>query len=170
MDGTRELPGGRIHATAHWVVEHCIGPLGLGTLIVKPIRHCVHFWEMSEDEARELGPLLRLVAATIHAILAPDQVYVCLWSHAGWEPGHLHFVLQPSWNRLRVEHERPGPFLQTDMARADVRPGRQEIETFVEQAQRVIRELGPCGGDAECRRPHEPLTAPPPERDGESQR
>lgn len=27
-----------IHETTHWLVEHCVGPLGLGTLIVKPRR------------------------------------------------------------------------------------------------------------------------------------
>lgn len=30
--GTLPLPGGRIHETTHWLVEHCVGPLGLGTL------------------------------------------------------------------------------------------------------------------------------------------
>jgi diadenosine tetraphosphate (Ap4A) HIT family hydrolase len=38
-DGRRSLPGGLIHRTDHWLVEHCIGSLGLGTLIVKPERH-----------------------------------------------------------------------------------------------------------------------------------
>jgi len=37
--GRDPVPGGRIHTTGHRVVEHCVGPLGLGTLIVKPIRH-----------------------------------------------------------------------------------------------------------------------------------
>ena len=37
--GERELPGGRVFATDHWVVEHCVGPLGVGTLLVKPFRH-----------------------------------------------------------------------------------------------------------------------------------
>jgi hypothetical protein len=26
--------GGRIHETAYWIVEHCVGPLGVGTLLV----------------------------------------------------------------------------------------------------------------------------------------
>ncbi|HIP97130.1 MAG TPA: HIT family protein [Anaerolineae bacterium] len=140
-DGSLDLPGGRIYATAHWVVEHCIGPLGVGTLIVKPFRHCVHFWELTGEEIRELGPLLRRVAVTIQAILEPDQVYVCLWSHAGWEPGHLHFVLQPSWNDLRRDHERPGPFLQVDMFRANVRPEREEVEAFAAKARDELTAL-----------------------------
>ncbi len=138
-NGKLDLPGGRIYATSCWVVEHCIGPLGVGTLIVKPFRHCVHFWELTDNEVRELGPLLRRVVATIQAILEPDQVYICLWSHAGWRPGHLHFVLQPSWNRSRREHTRPGPFLQVEMFHADAKPPREQIETFAATAQKLIR-------------------------------
>lgn len=137
--GKLDLPGGRIYATPHWVVEHCIGPLGVGTLIVKPMRHCLHMWELTNEETRELGPLLCQAAATIQAILTPDQVYVCLWSHAGWQPGHLHFVLQPSWNHWQQEHQRPGPFLQVDMFEANVQPHRKEIEAFAAKAREVIR-------------------------------
>jgi len=32
--GRQPLPGGVIHQTESWLVEHCVGPLGLGTLIV----------------------------------------------------------------------------------------------------------------------------------------
>jgi ATP adenylyltransferase len=136
--GEMDLPGGRIYATTHWVVEHCIGPLGVGTLIVKPLRHCVHVWELTDEEATELGPLLRRVAATIRAILNCDQVYVCLWSHAGWKPGHIHYVLQPSWDSLRQAHQHPGPFLQVDMFRRNAQPPRDEVEAFAARAREVI--------------------------------
>lgn len=141
ISGRRDLPGGRIYSTDHWVVEHCIGPLDVGTLIVKPLRHCVHFWELTDDEVGELGPLLRRAAATIRAILNPDQVYVCLWSHAGWKPGHLHFVLQPAWNAAPGECARPGPFLQVEMFEANQAPPREEVEAFADQARQVIRDL-----------------------------
>lgn len=140
-NGKLDLPGGRIYATSHWVVEHCVGPLGVGTLIVKPFRHCVHVWELTDEEAKELGLLLRRVAATIRAILEPDQVYVCLWSHAGWKPGHIHFVLQPSWNRLQRAHQYPGAFLQVELFEANVPPPREEVEAFAAKAREVIRAL-----------------------------
>jgi len=137
--GKLDLPGGRVCATRHWVVEPCIGPLPVGTLIVKPLRHCVHFWDLTPEEAAELGPLLHQVAATIRAIVKPDQVYVCLWSHAGWAPVHLHFVVQPSWKSLQRDHKRPGPFLQVDLFEANVKPPRAEVEAFAEKARAVIR-------------------------------
>ena len=136
--GKLDLPGGRITATRHWVVEHCIGPLPLGTLIVKPFRHCLHVWDLTEEETEELGPLLRKVSAVIKNITNPDQVYVCLWSHAGWTPGHIHFVLQPSWNDLQNEFQRPGPYLQVDMETKNVKPSPSEIEEFAAKAKDLL--------------------------------
>ena len=141
INGKLDLPGGRIYATQHWVVEHSIGLLGVGTLIVKPVRNCLHCWQLTDEEAAELGPLLQLIAKVIRTILKPDQIYICQWSHAGWKPGHLHFVVQPSWNRLQKEHEKPGPFLQVEMFKADKKPLRKEIEAFSEKARTVIQSL-----------------------------
>lgn len=137
--GRAELPGGRIYATEHWAVEHCIGPLGVGTLIVKPFRHCLHVWDLTGAEAAELGPLLRRVAATIQELTEADQVYVGLWSHMNWTPGHIHFVVQPSWDRLREQHERPGPFLQAEMFQANEPPPRDGVEAFSKRARALFQ-------------------------------
>ena len=138
--GKQELPGGRIYASEHWSVEHCIGPLGVGALIVKPIRHCLGVADLTAEETAELGPLLQRTTSTIKQIVQPDQVYVCLWSHAGWTPGHIHFVLQPSWDKLGQEHEKPGPFLQVDMLGRGEPPPRDEVEAFAERARQLLAE------------------------------
>src|SRR3954468_9321169 len=93
--GRRAVPGGRIHTTDHWVVEHCFGPLGLGALIAKPSRHTLHVADLTSDECAELGPLLQLLSAAVTDVTTADQVYVCLWSHPQGRPAHLHFVIQP---------------------------------------------------------------------------
>jgi hypothetical protein len=36
------VPGGRVATIGGWVIEHCVGPLGVGTMVVKPERHVVH--------------------------------------------------------------------------------------------------------------------------------
>jgi diadenosine tetraphosphate (Ap4A) HIT family hydrolase len=113
--GERKLIGGRIFQTEHWVVEHCVGTLGVGTLILKPFRHVVGLAEMSDAEAADLGPLMQRATAVIKALTDADQVYACLWSHANWTPGHIHFVLQPTWNALRSRYPGPGPTLQMAM-------------------------------------------------------
>jgi diadenosine tetraphosphate (Ap4A) HIT family hydrolase len=86
-------PGGVIAETEHWLVDHTIGALGLGTLIVKPKRHVVHVADLTAPEAEELGPLLRRVSAAVTRLTTPEQVYVSLWSHADAGPGHIHFVV-----------------------------------------------------------------------------
>jgi diadenosine tetraphosphate (Ap4A) HIT family hydrolase len=121
------------------VVEHCTGPLGVGTLIVKPLRHCIRVSELTEAEASELGPLLRRVCHAVQSLCEADQVYVCLWSHAGWEPGHIHFVVQPSWDRYRESYPGPGPRVQMSMFEADVRPDEDAIEAFCERARKRLQ-------------------------------
>jgi len=137
--GRLPLPGGVIHETEHWLVEHCVGPLGVGTLIVKPKRHVVHVWELTRAEAAELGPLLRETASVVASLTQPDQVYVCLWSHAGGVPGHIHFVVQPV---TKAERERYGGGARVQVAMFDARvaPAPAEVEALAERARAAFAE------------------------------
>jgi diadenosine tetraphosphate (Ap4A) HIT family hydrolase len=134
--GLRELPGGRISETPRWVVEHCVGPLGIGTLIVKPKRHVTHLWELDEDEAQQLGPLLQRVTSALAQLLEPEQVYASLWSHAGDTPVHIHWVLQP------VPAARPdglvGPHLQAAMFDRAELPSGLEVEAIAEDLRALL--------------------------------
>ncbi|MEU4765598.1 hypothetical protein AB0H12_20305 [Actinosynnema sp. NPDC023794] len=38
MAGRRALPGGVLHETPSWVVNHVVGPMNLGTLVVGSAR------------------------------------------------------------------------------------------------------------------------------------
>jgi diadenosine tetraphosphate (Ap4A) HIT family hydrolase len=134
-DGRLDLPGGRIQETAHWIVEHCVGPLSLGTLVVKPRRHVLHVSELGEEEAAELGPLLKQTAAIVEALTRPDQVYVCLWSHADSRPGHIHFVVQPVARELQKLYPHQGPALQAAMFKSANEPRRDEVEALADRAR-----------------------------------
>src|SRR5689334_5652118 len=103
--GRRPLPGGRLLTVDGWAVEHSVGPLGLGTLIVKPLRHVTHVADLSAEESATLGALLRRAASAVRTVMAPEQVYVCLWSHADATPGHLHFVVQPATREEMDRHD-----------------------------------------------------------------
>lgn len=127
--GRRELPGGRIYTSRFWMVEHCIGPLPVGTLICKPRRHCEHVWELTIEEAEELGPLLRRATLVIQQLSQPDQVYVCLWSHAGW---------QPVWRAQAEEHTQPGPLLQAEMFAANQAPPVAEVALYADRARALF--------------------------------
>jgi diadenosine tetraphosphate (Ap4A) HIT family hydrolase len=133
LSGRAPLPGGVIHTAGGWAVEHCIGPLGVGTLIVKPVRHVTAVDELSGAEAAALGPLLRQASRVARELTGADQVYNCLWSHAGGRPVHLHYVVQP----VTKEQTRDGvgPDLQAAMFAAGELPDPAEVERFAERAR-----------------------------------
>jgi diadenosine tetraphosphate (Ap4A) HIT family hydrolase len=139
-EGIEPLPGGRIYATEHWVVEHCTGPLGVGTLIVKPFRHCVHIGDLTAAEAQEFGPLIQRVSQAIQTLTQADQVYVCLWCHQGWQPAHVHFVVQPAWNDWRASYSRPGPFVQSAMFQAGNAPEVAEVEAISLRVKSLLEQ------------------------------
>ena len=134
-DGRVALPGGLIHRTRLWLVEHCIGPLGVGTLIVKPRRHVTEVAELADGEVAELGPLLRMASAIARDLTAADQVYNCLWSHAGGTPVHIHYVIQPVTRTQMDELDVYGPELQMAMFKQGDLPDRGLVETFAEIAR-----------------------------------
>jgi diadenosine tetraphosphate (Ap4A) HIT family hydrolase len=136
--GRRPLPGGRIFRTEFWLVEHCVGPLGLGTLIVKPERHVTAVAGLSAAEAAELGPLLRQASWVAGQLAGADQVYNCLWSHLGGQPGHSHYVVQPVTREQMAAYEAFGPGLQVAMSRAGDVPDEAEVARLAERARQLF--------------------------------
>jgi diadenosine tetraphosphate (Ap4A) HIT family hydrolase len=138
-EGRIDLPGGRIFETDLWIVEHCVGPLGIGTLVVKPKRHVVHLWELRDDESDALGPLLVRVAAAVEGLTQPEQIYVALWSHSGGVPGHIHFVIQPVTSTLMEEYgQLHGPSLQLAMFERNEVLDRAQVESFADAARSAL--------------------------------
>lgn len=140
--GALPLPGGRLYETDHWLVEHTVGPLGVGTLIVKPIRHVVHVADLDERESAELGPLLRRVSAAVTEVTAPEQVYVCLWSHAGGRPGHIHFVVQPATRSDMDRFGGYGPGLQMAMFGLGEQPDPADVVAVCDRLRPVLARPG----------------------------
>ena len=139
-EGRRPLPGGLIDETERWRVEHTVGPLGVGTLIVKPKRHVVRVADLTEEEAVELGPLIRRTAALVTQLIEPEQVYVTLWSHADAVPGHIHWVVQPVTRVDMEEFDDYGPTLQVKMFQRGQVPDPTAVERFAHDAARAQAE------------------------------
>ncbi|CAM5323540.1 hypothetical protein SALBM135S_07118 [Streptomyces alboniger] len=148
-DGRVPLPGGTLLRTGHWTVEHCVGPLGVGTLLVKPLRHVTGVQELTPAEAAEAGPLLTRAATAVRALVEDcEQVYVCLWSHAGRTPGHLHYVVQPARTADIDRHGGAyGPALQVAMFAAGEQPDAAAVRAFCARARAVLA-AGPAAGPA----------------------
>jgi diadenosine tetraphosphate (Ap4A) HIT family hydrolase len=137
-EGRAEAPGGVIAETDHWLVDHCIGPLGVGTLIVKPKRHVVHVADLEAAEAAELGPLLRRTSDVVTKLTRPEQVYVTLWSHMGAVPVHIHFVVQPVTRALMDELGVHGLRLQVAMFDRREPPAPDQASSFAERARALF--------------------------------
>jgi diadenosine tetraphosphate (Ap4A) HIT family hydrolase len=137
--GRRPLPGGLIAEVGGWLVEHCIGPLGVGTLVVVPSRHVESVADLSAAEAVDLGPLLKRSAEVVTELCDPRQVYVCLWSHSGGRRGHIHFVVQPATGDAMDRHGgRFGPELQLAMFSLDDVPALAEVSVFADKARELF--------------------------------
>lgn len=105
---------------------------------MKPLRHCLHVWELTHDESAELGSLLQEVTEVLHHLLAPDQIYVCLWAHGSWQPHHLHFVVQPVWQHLSERFPKPGPYLQAAMFDSGEVPDHSAVKAFCDRARGMM--------------------------------
>jgi ATP adenylyltransferase len=137
-DGRRPRPGGLIHRSEHWLVEHCIGPLGLGTLIVKPVRHVTAVGDLTVEESMELGPLLRQASQVASQLVATIQVYNCLWSHAGGVPVHIHYVVQPVTREQIDRCGGQGPKLQLSMFEEGKPPDPEEVVRLAARARELF--------------------------------
>ena len=71
--GRLPLVGGQIYESKYWVIEHCMGPLGLGSLIVKPRHHVLHVWDLIAEELEEMGPLIGRASQVVRQITACEQ-------------------------------------------------------------------------------------------------
>lgn len=137
--GRRDLPGGLIHKTPYWRVEHCIGPLGAGTLVVKPLRHVERIVDLTAAEAAEMGIVIQHATAVVGSLTSASQVYVCLWSHG---PAHIHFVVQPETDTLVDLFGTWGPALQAAMFERGDLPERYEVEQFANRARHAFGDTG----------------------------
>jgi ATP adenylyltransferase len=134
--GRRHPPGGILHETPSWLVNHVVGAMNLGTLIVAPRDHIVAVADLDEAATLELGPVLRAAARVVETLCEPEQTYVCLWSHGDHARKHLHFAVQPvtaavlaRYGGLRSEQ------LQARMLASGDEPDAAEVERFCERAR-----------------------------------
>ncbi len=95
LAGAQPVPGGTIAANDWWVADHCVGPYGLGSVVIKTRAHRENLWELSTAEAAALGPFLQQISEAIALAMKAERVYVSLW--VDQPPYHVHFVLQPRY-------------------------------------------------------------------------
>lgn len=147
LAGRRDLPGGIVHQTASWVVNHVVGPVNVGTLVAGPREHVTAVADLDDSAVAELGPVLRDTARVVEALCRPEQVYVCSWAHGAGVRKHLHIVVQPvtaavvaRYGGLRSEQ------LQARMLASGQEPDVADVERFCEQARKLFRAISSTPG------------------------
>jgi ATP adenylyltransferase len=140
--GRRHLPGGILYETTSWLVNHVVGAMNLGTLIVAPREHIVAVADLDDAAALDLGPVLRATARVVEALCQPEQTYVCLWSHGVDARKHLHFAVQPvtaavltRYGGVRAEE------LQARMLASGDEPDAAEVGRFCERARELFQVI-----------------------------
>jgi diadenosine tetraphosphate (Ap4A) HIT family hydrolase len=93
--GRIEVPGGTIAETEHWHADHCIGPFGVGAVVVRTKEHIEDLWNLPGGAAEELGPFLRRISGAIVDGLGAERAYVTMWVDK--PPLHVHLVVYPRW-------------------------------------------------------------------------
>jgi ATP adenylyltransferase len=146
LAGRRDLPGGFVHETVSWVVNHVVGPMNLGTLIVGPREHVAAVADLDDSAIAELGPVLRDTARVVEALCRPEQTYVCLWSHGAGARKHLHFAVQPvttalvaRYGGIRAEQ------LQARMLASEDEPDPADVKLFCDRAREFFRAINGPG-------------------------
>jgi diadenosine tetraphosphate (Ap4A) HIT family hydrolase len=125
------VPGGRIVETKHWIVEHCIGPFGVGAVILKTKQHKARFSECTQSEVKEFASLLKLIHDAMEDVLNPEHIYVSKW---GEVTPHVHFLIQPITQETKKKYQAHGPLLQAKMVQSGEIPDPK-------QAAQVAKKL-----------------------------
>lgn len=123
-------------------MNHVVGPMNLGTLIVGPREHVVAIAELDDMAAAELGPLLRDTARVVEMLRRPEQTYVCMWSHGRDTRKHLHIAVQPVTAEVRARYGGlRSEQLQARMMADGDEPDIMEVERFCERARDLFRTI-----------------------------
>ena len=141
VSGRLQVAGGLLHQTEHWIVNHVVGSMNLGTLVLSPRDHVTAVADLAAEAAAELGPLLRRTAQVVEDILSPEQTYVSSWAHGEDGRKHLHIVVQPVTSAVVAEYggERSEQ-LQAKMLVSGKEPDQREVEEFCRVAARHFGE------------------------------
>ncbi len=83
-----------IYQTPYWDVAHCFDSALPGWLVLVTRRHIAAVDELTEDEAAELGPLIRHTSAALREVTGCIKTYVIQFAESPDHP-HVHFHIVP---------------------------------------------------------------------------
>jgi diadenosine tetraphosphate (Ap4A) HIT family hydrolase len=98
-----------IYSTAHWYLVHSYNTALPGWLVLIARRHIAAVDEMTDDEAVELGRLIRQVSAALRTATGCAKTYVVQFAEHPDHP-HVHFHIIPRMSDQPDDHKGPKVF------------------------------------------------------------
>ena len=125
-----------IHRTAHWDVVHSYNTSLPGWLVLVARRHITAIDELTDEEAAELGVLLRRASAALRQVTGCGKTYVCQFAEQAEHP-HVHFHVIP---RLADQpDDRRGPRVFGYLGVPDEeRVGEERMNAIAAEVRRLL--------------------------------
>ena len=96
-----------IYQTEFWDVVHAYNSALPGWLVLVVQRHIESLDELTEQEAAELGPLIRRVSLSLKSVVGCTKTYVIQFAEARQHP-HVHFHIVPRMADQPAERRSAG--------------------------------------------------------------
>ena len=98
-----------ILVTRHWDVAHAFGTDIEGWCVVVARRHITSLAELTDEEAGELGPLVRDLSVALQVVVGSSKTYLAQFAeHPDHQHVHLHVV--PRASDLTADRRGPAVF------------------------------------------------------------
>lgn len=98
-----------IRRTPSWDIVHAFGTAIEGWLVLVTRRHITAVANMNDDEAAELGPLIKEVSRAVQQVVGCDKTYIVQFAEHAQHP-HVHVHVIPRRGDLPHEHQGPRVF------------------------------------------------------------
>ncbi len=125
-----------IHRTTHWDLVHSYNTSLPGWLVLVARRHVVAIDALSDEEAAELGVLLRRVSAALRHVTGCAKTYVVQFAEQAEHP-HVHFHVIPRLADQPAERRGPGVFGYLGVAETE-RVGEERMNAIAAEVRRLL--------------------------------
>ena len=122
--------------TSHWDVVHSYNTSLPGWLVLVARRHVAAIDELTDEEAAELGVLLRRVSAALRQVTGCVKTYVAQFAEQAEHP-HVHFHVIPRMADQPAERRGPRVFDYLGVPDAE-RVSEEQMNAIAEQVRRTL--------------------------------
>jgi diadenosine tetraphosphate (Ap4A) HIT family hydrolase len=122
--------------TDAWDVVHCDSTSLLGWIVLVLRRHVAAVADLTDDEAVELGPLVRRVSRALHDLWGCEKTYIVQFAeHPAHRHVHVHVI--PRSTDLDEDRRGPGVFRFLGVPEAE-RVSEEDMDAFAVSLRRRL--------------------------------